>query len=784
MKLNLIHSLFLTLFMFSIGNIDGFDATLKSNASIENSDANKYLQARQANCIYTAVIGESTTNITKENKNTSGIETSVVSEVISQGQLRLSLYESSALANNETATDGLLILFDTEGNNAVDANDALKITNLDENFATNNNGVLLSIESRATPADDEEIQLEINTYRNTNYTIVAQGISMQCATAFLYDNYTGVSTEIPQSGIVNYSYSVASGIPASIANDRFKLVFAATAIPITWNGSESNNWNNPSNWTPNELPDFCSEITVPVTGTTPVITGFKTIAALNINSGSNVVIPIGATLNVRGDLNMYSESDTYSGLIVKGTIAIGGTSKYHRYTNAQSNDNDLIAPPLSGQSWFSFLTTDNNYNANVLFSNDVAVPNTTYLFGPYEKGSTDDYLLYTYSAIETLYSGQGYRVATNTPLVEGNGEALIFTGSIVTGSVIRTIENDFTGTFPEWNLIGNPYASYIDVDAFLNHVGSESGVSNLSLLGENTAAIYGYDANNTDESGSNWTITNLVDGPALIAPGQGFFVSSNSSSANLEFTPDMQVIGDSDDFIVGRSSSNTDFIKIRMNTTSDSYLTSIFFHDNASTGLDIGYDASVFGGNVPEFALYTHLVQDNEGAPMAIQAINSSNLSDAIIPLGVNVNQGVELTFSIADMTLPSSVNIYLDDMVANTSTLLNNADYVVLPTTALSGTGRFFLRTSVDVLSIIENNLDTINIFVLNSTNELIVSGQLQENTLFVLYDVQGRKVLSTELDSSIVENRINLSSLNKGVYIANLHNKMSRKSQKVIIK
>ncbi|WP_426432338.1 hypothetical protein ACPX19_06985 [Winogradskyella sp. HB-48] len=115
--------------------------------------------------------------------------TNGITDFISQGQLRLSLYERSALVNNESQADGFLIFFDAEGNNDVDINDALDIPNLDENFSTNNNWVLLSIESRATPVDQEEIQLEVNTYRDTNYTIVAEGISMQCATAFLFDDY-------------------------------------------------------------------------------------------------------------------------------------------------------------------------------------------------------------------------------------------------------------------------------------------------------------------------------------------------------------------------------------------------------------------------------------------------------------------------------------------------------------------------------------------------------------------------------------------------------------------
>jgi hypothetical protein len=52
-------------------------------------------------------------------------------------------------------------------------------------------------------------------------------------------------------------------------------------------------------------------------------------------------------------------------------------------------------------------------------------------------------------------------------------------------------------------LIGNPYPAYIDVNAFFNHIGTVSGVSNLSLLDEDTAAIYVYDADDTEITGSN-----------------------------------------------------------------------------------------------------------------------------------------------------------------------------------------------------------------------------------------------------------------------------------------
>ena len=304
----------------------------------------------------------------------------------------------------------------------------------------------------------------------------------------------------------------------------------------------------------------------------------------------------------------------------------------------------------------------------------------------------------------------------------------------------------------------------------------------MSLLDESTAAIYGYDANDSDGTGSRWTITNLLEGPRLIAPGQGFFVSSKVASANLEFTPDMQIEGSSDDFIAGRTLNDIDFIKIRMSTDTDSYITSIYFHSNASLGLDVGFDAAVFGGNVSDFTLYSHLVQDNEGIPMAIQAVNSGDISDVIIPLGVNAVSGLELRFSIYDMAMSTETNFYLDDMVENTSTLLTSTDYMMLTTSTLAGTGRFFLRLNEATLSTNQNDIGVLDIFLMNSSNELVVNGRLKEGAHLTLIDLQGRIVLKTRLDTSILENRINLSSISAGVYIVQIQNEIWQISKKVV--
>ncbi|GAB5564966.1 MAG: hypothetical protein Wins2KO_20290 [Winogradskyella sp.] len=205
-----------------------------SGVATAGSDADQYLQSGQAGWVYTSGAGQASVMFDQSSKDNSGMETSTFSDnsTNNQGLLTLSLFENTTLANGGSPVDGILIMSSSNGNNAIDGNDAMDITNLDENFAVNNNGSLLSIESRAIPVDAEVIQLEINTYRSTNYTIVAEGGSLLGATPFLYDSYTGTYTEIPMNGSVNYTFSVDSNSLSSISGDRFTIVYEQETLSV------------------------------------------------------------------------------------------------------------------------------------------------------------------------------------------------------------------------------------------------------------------------------------------------------------------------------------------------------------------------------------------------------------------------------------------------------------------------------------------------------------------------------------------------------------------------
>ena len=81
--------------------------------------------------------------------------------------------------------------------------------------------------------------------------------------------------------------------------------------------------------------------------------------------------------------------------------------------------------------------------------------------------------------------------------------------------------------------------------------------------------------------------------------------------------------------------------KLNLSSNANSARTDFYFNPNASTGFDVGYDAAHWGDTLPDFALYSTLIQDNAGDEIVLQALNSTDLNNVSIPLGVKAGQGV-----------------------------------------------------------------------------------------------------------------------------------------------
>ena len=563
-----------------------------------------------------------------------------------------------------------------------------------------------------------------------------------------------------------------NGIPTSCESFGYGEVEDYT-INLKYNGLLYLN----SSWIPNAPSGATGSDNALVFNGTYNVNTDVTVNNLIVNSSAAIEIPEALSMYVNGDLvnngdlTLNSVSDQYSSLIVLGTATGDVTYNRHVNMNASSGGNDLISAPVTGQTFGAFAAANPN-----IFSNPSNLSEK--MFGPFDKAS-ESYLTYDTDipseAAVTLDSGIGYRAATS------DDGTLTFKGNVNTGDVFINIYN--LGTiYPEWNLIGNPYPSYIKLADFLNP-------TNLNQLLSTSAAIYGY--NDDTVVGGKWTILNLAysqNNPnEILTPGQGFLVSSRVGGGTITFSPGYRTIGSSDDFIIGRENQNNDiaYLSLQMASASDTYNTDFYFTDNASRGLDLGYDATVFNGVAPDFAIYSALVEENEGEDMAIQSVGYNEFSsDIVIPLGINAAQGQQITISIDNSSLPENVEVFLEDNLSNTFTLLNNSDYVFTADANLSGTGRFFLRFESETLSSPENALNYVSIFTPKSVKSIIIKGQINENTSAKLYDIQGRLVYSTTLKEGTSLNEIDVKDFSVGVYVIKLESATQGKTQKIILK
>ncbi|WP_425075441.1 GEVED domain-containing protein [Psychroserpens sp. S379A] len=610
--------------------------------------------------------------------------------------------------------------------------------------------------------DDAEKQ----HYSGSNAANSVVSVTLSYPASIPYGDYVRIRLLTELSTI--YGASSIDDLPCDTTlqygqSEDYAIYVQPSAGPTTY--TYNNGWS-PSD--PNGIATASEDIIIASGSAT--INSNTTCNSVTVNSGAGLTINSATTLTVSNGLNLESSSTSYSSLILDGSVS--GTINYERHVNINGSgitgSNDLISAPLTGQEFDDFAIANPN-----IFNNG-----SLYLFGPFDKTS-GDYVTYAGSSTATLNAGVGYRAASN------NNDAFTFTGTANNGVVTNDISN-FGPVEAEWNLVGNPYPSYLNVQSFLNHEVS-TGVKNIDLMNTGTAAIYGYDGSAQD----GWIVYNLanISPTTVITPGQGFFVSADPTNAplyDLEFTPAMRTTGTSDDFIAGRHSNSSSVLsKLNLSNSVTTSSTSIYFIEGTTKGLDKGYDASHYNGVASNFSIFTNLVENNEGKDIAIQSLPYNDFNNVVVPVGINASAGNLLTIALEDhSTLPDNIFVYLEDTLENKLTLLNTSEYRFTSASDLTGTGRFYLRYSSEALETLISELDHVLIYANNANKEVVIKGELSEKSNVTLYDVHGREILSKDLGVSNSVHSINVDALSTGVYIAKLSNQNSTKTQKLVIR
>ena len=442
--------------------------------------------------------------------------------------------------------------------------------------------------------------------------------------------------------------------------------------------------------------------------------------------------------------------------MVSGTTSGSGNVTYNRYVNiVGTGEWDLIGPPVSGMA-FSSLIDDPN----------IATNGDYYAVGSYNN-LTDTWTNATESTEGSLVLGQGYQMATT------NGGTLSFTGSIANGNQTVNIVNkefcfgcgeDYAGT--RWNLIANPFASYLNANS--NADASNNFLTvNAASLDTFFQAIYGWKAD-----GTGYAIYNNTSTATYIAPGQGFFVAAAGLGADqtITFTKAMQTVTGADDFVaLGPSVTSYELVLDMHSDAVKVADTKFYFKEGLTLGLDPGYDAGAYNQSS---GLSSRFLEQANGIGMSINAMSIDDMSNVIVPLAVNQEAGISLKIQIANSTIPEDINVYLEDAVENKFTLLTNESFELLAQTTLSGVGRFFLHFTTRTLStdtVRVSSTSLLTVYKLRGSSYISVEGldQFSQPAALTLYNVLGMKILSRNIQNPSQKEMLSTVGMRTGVYI-----------------
>ncbi len=496
---------------------------------------------------------------------------------------------------------------------------------------------------------------------------------------------------------------------------------------------------------------------------------------LHVGSGAVIttlpgsVLFVGSNVSVEKAASLTTISDaTHSGsFIVSGSTT--GNITYKRYIDDANWH--LVSAPVTDQSIPTFVGEAGNAVTQSETTSNYAVSyynNTNAAGNRWTYHNTVDTAPENQETLTSFIAGQGYSMKRTAA-----GD-YTFTGAMANADVSFTIPTT-GGSTHLWSAIGNPFPSFLAV----NNAADAANllVDNVTALDDSFAFLYVWNGASYDPIGLSSTALQL-------APGQAFMVKAKTDVETFIFKKALQN-HNSGAATFYKSSASIPTISVHLTNGSANKSANLEFLDSATTGLDVGYDAGAYQDGTPSFSINTHLVSDSRGIDFTRQSLPRSSLdSEVAIPLSINAGMDEEVTFRVDTNNVPDGVSVYLEDTLNNTFTNLTEAPLKIKITSALSGIGRFYLRTSSGVLST-ETNLVGALINAYKTSNGTVKITGLTSGSAatFSLFTILGKEVLATKFIAQNVQEILVPTSLSTGVYIVGVVSDLGTFHKKIVI-
>jgi len=356
------------------------------------------------------------------------------------------------------------------------------------------------------------------------------------------------------------------------------------------------------------------------------------------------------------------------------------------------------------------------------------------------------------NTIETLFSGVPNNGTINVDIFRGNMTASTVP-SIYTNPVLNILDDN-------WNLVGNPYPSALNVELFLQRNAIDfpviEGAVRLWTHGSppsssNANPFYGnytYNYNPNDYIVHN--ISGTTSGPegfnGNIASGQGFFVLMNegeAATAQLRFTNSMRDKGfDNSQFYRQSEELSTETgqkHRIWLDIIASNGIatrTLVGYIPNATVAKDVLYDAYTKPGTLLNiYSLIGNETVGIQGRPTPFEVIDQ-------VPIGFVAPQNSTYTIAIHavdGLFSNGGQTIYLEDTLLDQIHNLSVAPYLFTSAVGTFNT-RFILRYTNETLSTPDLNIaNQLWVYVSDGIN---VQSQLEGLEQVTVYDLLGKRL------------------------------------------
>lgn len=535
------------------------------------------------------------------------------------------------------------------------------------------------------------------------------------------------------------------------ANYRGSIYQMGAFTPAYWNGTV---WNF-----------------TPTTGDNAIIDGNFSDAGfscndLTINAGKQVTVSSGS-LVISG--NLLLKSDAANGTATfwdnGGTVSVVGTTSVQQYLGGGRNW--YISSPVVGATTAAITSTNT----------PGATAPTSVVSYDETKGSGNPISPWIPES-STLLAMKGY-IAVNNVATPTTDCSITFTGTLNTGSQSIVLSRTDTQMKAGFNLVGNPYPSYLD----WSMVDTTKVMSTIWYRTQTSGGAYIFDTYNgglnVSTSLGATTVTNKIP------PLQAFWVRLRSgfTSGNLSFDNTMRSHVDvADNKFKVKAVQQSSILRLQVSNGINKDETLICISSNASNEYD-NYDSPKMSNNnasIPE--IYTTIGSEK----LVINAMNNIPY-DTEIPLDFVPGNGTQFTLKATERTnFEPCIQILLKDKGTGAVTDLTTNDAYIFDN-SVSATGRFSLlfksprvTTGINSPTNDENNPNKILIYS-NMNNKITVNcNDITPESSVVVYNAIGQKLIEKKLEK--ITTVINTIST-PGVYWVVVKSGLKQVTKKIIV-